>query len=790
MVPDLFSARKPMRNCRTAAALSTCLLAAASCSRPVTSFSETAARAHVDMLAGVIGSRPTGTDANRRAREYIVAELRRTGFDVRIQQADAFRPEIGQTARVSNIIAVKAGSRRDAVALVSHYDSPPESPGAADAGLGVAVCLEAGRVLAARARPAYTLVVAVTDAEELGMMGAAALVRDPVVQQVRACLNLEAVGSAGPSLLFETGPGNAWLVKAWARSAPLPAGASYATEIYKRLPNDTDFTILKRAGIPGLNFAPIGNSYIYHTARDTPGNLQAATLCQTGENTVAIVEALDRVDITERSPESAAFVDIRGVGALAFGPRAGVALAILALAAGVFAWVRLLVDVRRKFGLLRWFVTALWALAGLAVAVGAMLGASTLLRAARGVYHPWYAHPDRFFVLLTAAGVAAVWLPIQACRILPDRLRGRSNPLLVWSLTLPLWIALTAAAQRFAPGAAPLGVIPLLAAGILLTVTPLHRDRVVRAASLLILAVTAGLWLETSLDLLHFAVPVFGRLPIVTPPFVFPALMAVAGAWLVPPIVAAMAGVARGRGRGAIVAAALLSVTVLAFLWSLAAPAYTFERPEQRSATYVHDLPGRRAFWVVGGHEPLERTQSVMSQVPWSSVDRGLPTSYPIDVRAPFVAMREAEEAVPPPAAVHGALRRTVDGIEVEVRVVPREPLFAVVFGMPAGVSPVETNLPGIVRQGRWRAVFAAPPPDGASFRARFRANELSAVRTLRVLVVTAGLPGGSGWQKLPAWLPVERAAWSARSVFIVPVELRDEGPVAIHRLERVRAAR
>lgn len=59
-----------------------------------------------------------------------------------------------------------------------------------------------------------------------------------------------------------------------------------------------------------------------------------------------------------------------------------------------------------------------------------------------------------------------------------------------------------------------------------------------------------------------------------------------------------------------------------------------------------------------------------------------------------------------------------------------------------------------------------------------------------RVLVMTAGLPSGSGWQKLPAWLPVERVAWSARSVFIVPVELRDEEPVAIRRLKRVRAAR
>lgn len=759
-----------------AATLGACVLASAACSKPASRFSETAARAHVEMLAGVIGSRAAGTDANRRAREYVVSELQRSGFDVRVQQADAVRPEIGRTARVSNIIAVKPGTRPDAIALVSHYDSPPESPGAADDGLGVAVCLEAGRVLAARSHPVHTLVVAVTDAEELGMMGAAALVRDPVIRQVRAYLNFEAVGSGGPSLLFETGPGNVWLVNAWARFAPLPAGASYATEIYKRLPNDTDFTILKRAGIPGLNFAPIGNSYVYHTSRDTPGNLQADTLRQTAENAIAIVEALDRIDITKRSSDAGSFVYVRGVGALTFGAHEGAALAILALVAGVVAWVRLMVAVRRRFGLARWALTALWALVGLLAVAGAMVGASALLRAAREVYQPWYAHPDRFFALLASSGCATVWLLVQAGRFLPGPLRGRGDPLLTWSLTLPVWVALAAAAERFAPGAAPLASIPLLAAGVLLVVAPLGRGLVIRATSLSVLVVTAALWLETTFDLLHFAVPVFGRLPIVVPPFVFPALVVVAGIWLAPPAVATFSGAARGGRRGAIAAISLLGVTVLTFLWSLAAAAYTFERPEHRSAAYVNDLPRKHAFWVVGGNEPPgRRLWGALAEPPWYPVESRLPASYPIEVQGPFLRAREAGEAVALPAVVRGTVRSADDGIDVEVTAVPRRPLLAVVFGMPAGVTPVQANLPGVVRQGRWSAAFLAPPPEGVSLRARIRTADLVAARTLRVLVVAAGLPGGSGWQELPAWLPAERTAWTARSVFIVPVEFRDE---------------
>ncbi len=72
----------------------------------------------------------------------------------------------------------------------------------------------------------------------------------------------------------------------WAQRAPHPRGGSFALEIYKRLPSDTDFSILKRQEIPGLNFAPVGDSYAYHTARDTPDRLSQATIRDTGENIV------------------------------------------------------------------------------------------------------------------------------------------------------------------------------------------------------------------------------------------------------------------------------------------------------------------------------------------------------------------------------------------------------------------------------------------------------------------------------------------------------------------------
>src|SRR5215831_14728853 len=112
------------------------------CGRQPARFSLENTRAHVQMLAGTIGSRPIGTPENERARQYIVDQLRLYGFDVRVQETDARRPEFGRTAHVNNIIATKRGSEPHAFALVSHYDSAPEAPGAADDAQGVAVSLE------------------------------------------------------------------------------------------------------------------------------------------------------------------------------------------------------------------------------------------------------------------------------------------------------------------------------------------------------------------------------------------------------------------------------------------------------------------------------------------------------------------------------------------------------------------------------------------------------------------------------------------------------------------------
>jgi len=743
------------------------VLASAGCSRPPGLFSEPNARAHVGMLAGTIGSRPIGTPANARARAYVADQLRLFGFEVRVQETDARRASIGLTARVANIIAVRSGRRPEAIGIVSHYDSVPAGPGAADDALGVGVSLEAARVLAARADRNWTLMVLVTDGEEAGLMGAAALITDrEVTSRLQAYVNLEAIGSAGAPVLFETGPGNGWLVGPWARSAPGPRGASFGIEIYRRLPNDTDFSILKRHGIPGLNFAATDDSYAYHTTRDTPERLASSTIRRTGEQVVSIVTALDAVDVTTRSASDRTFFDIMGKSALSYSPAVGIAIALLALPLGIVAWVRVVGAAIRVEGLLRWLLTAFWTLAGSAAVIAAMVGATWALRLAREVYHPWYARPGRLFLLLLAVGITVSWSSARLGQWLPKRAHGLRHPLVAWSLALPVWIAIAAAMLSLAPGAAYLWLLPLFSAGLLLSILPVSNGAAVRAASAVVFIVTSALWLRQTIDLLHFMVAIFGRLPIVTPAFVYAAVMAAAGLMLVPPLVATITKVRPFVRPSLETALCLLAVAGTAGFAYLA-PGYTHEEPLRRVARAVQVGDGP-ATWDVGSTEPgIDLAEGAPSG--WMAASTAPTASIPVRrLPHPFVFRSSLDSLGPAPISIAAlTVSPIAAGTELTVTVVPRLPGLAISFVLPDGVVPARSNLPGVPRLGRWTATYVAPTADGLVFRATFASPDAARLRDLHVVATAMGPADGSGWQP-PPWLPQSRTAWTAEASWIV----------------------
>lgn len=758
-----------MRLGKTALFLLT-LVILASCSRTPGLFSEQNARSHVQMLAGTIGSRPPGTEAHARARAYVIDQLRIFGYEVRLQETDARRPELGRTARVANIIGVLPGTRREAIGLLSHYDSRADTPGAGDNAFGVAVSLEAARMIAATADRQWTTYVLVTDAEEEGLMGAAALMSDPAVRDhLAAYINLESTGASGPSMLFETGPGNPWLIRPWARRAANPRGGSFAVEIYKRLPNDTDFSVLKRYEIPGLNFAIVGDSYAYHTARDTPDRLSSKALRETGENVVTIVTALQSSDITTRLPGDATYFDVGGTIAVTYGALGFWVTSMLALILGALAWVRVTRFLVVEEGAGRWILGLAWMLLALAVTVAAMIGAVWALREIRAVYHPWYARPDRLFLMITAIGAASAWMMARAGRWIPSRARGVRHPAVAWTYTLPVWILLALAMTWLAPGAAYLWTLPLLAAGIALLIAPTRSEAAVRAASVVILAAAATLWMRDTIDLLRFMVAVLGRLPFITPVYAYPALIAAAGLMIVPPFFAAAASPAPLLRPSLVTGLALAAVAVTSIsAWM--APAYTYEQPLRRYARVIQEPGAANSVWQVGSLEPgLDLGEGApggwttslpeITTIPWGRISQ------------PFVFSTMAAPLGPAPVSIGGysaVPTEGANGTSLRVTVLPREPSASISFVLPAGIVPARSSLPGVLRAGRWTATFVAPPPDGIAWEATFAGTTPRQLAGLRVAATTSGLPGGTGWQRLPAWLPQDRMVWTTWATWVL----------------------
>src|SRR5919112_5828262 len=202
-------------------------------------FSAERAFSHVEQIAE--RPHPVGSPANAEVRAYLVGQLEDLGPRPTVQQATSARTMEGTAsiARVHNIHArIPGSSPTGHVVLVAHYDSVPRGPGAADDGAGVAAILEIARAITSGSPPRNDIDVVLTDAEEPGLLGAQAFVDAGRLNPQRSVvLNLEARGTSGPAIMFESSSHNASIIPALA-NAQRPIGASGWEACYQLLPND------------------------------------------------------------------------------------------------------------------------------------------------------------------------------------------------------------------------------------------------------------------------------------------------------------------------------------------------------------------------------------------------------------------------------------------------------------------------------------------------------------------------------------------------------------------------
>ena len=314
---------------------------------PDSLFSSGRAMAHLVRIASE--ARPPGSPAHARVRDYLLEELRALGHEPAVQTSTSFLAGSTPTraATVRNVLARIPGTEPGgrAALITAHYDGREISLGAGDDGSGVVAILEALRALGTRGPLRNDLIVLLTDGEELGLLGARAFVDEhPWMDDVAVVLSFEMRGGGGPSMMFETGDNNGWVIEALRQADPYPSANSVGHEIYRRMPNDTDFTPFKEAGRQGLNFAGVGQPHVYHQVYDSPGNLSEATVQHHGEHALAMLRHFGNADLTSVDAPDVSYISIPFLGLVTYG-----ALWIWVLgAAAVVAWVLVFAVGRRR----------------------------------------------------------------------------------------------------------------------------------------------------------------------------------------------------------------------------------------------------------------------------------------------------------------------------------------------------------------------------------------------------------------------------------------------------------
>lgn len=563
---------------------------------PATTFSGLRARAELERLLHEERPHPVGTPANAVVRKRIITRLEELGYEPQVQTS--LQCGYAICASVRNVVAALEGKRpaQPAVLLAVHYDSVGAGPGASDDGAGVAATLEIARALKAMSQTERNILLLLDDGEEAGLLGARAFMNEhPYSAHVSEVINLEARGSSGPSLMFETSRDNLPLVRLMSEKLDRPFTTSLHQAVYERLPNDTDFTIFKEWGVVGYNFGFIDGVAHYHTALDDLSHTSNASLQHHGDNALVLVHALaNRTAIGPRKIEAADAVaevkpaeESRGDDAIWFDvlgytvvwwpiswaqPIAFVGLLLMTLLA-----VRVLREHRQP--------AALAAAAGgvvLVPLVAAVIGyvAVSITQGLSGSAEPWYGYPFPTVVAMWAAAASGVML---AAALLSRRGHIATRYLGVWGMWLLAGIATTA----LVPDASYLFVVPAVVAALVGLATWMwRRDSDARRTQLWALvpcAVAALLWLPVVLGL-ESAVTLRAH----------PAITGAGGLLFATAL--PLLSQSQRRWHGLLLA---LSTLVPAVVVALVLPTYSAQRPQRVSISYFQRLEDADAKWLV-----------------------------------------------------------------------------------------------------------------------------------------------------------------------------------------------
>ncbi len=703
-------------------------------------FSAYRARAELETLVGDGVAHPIGSTANARLRDAILLQLSQLGYETEVQSGFVCN-KVAVCAIPSNIIARLhrdgAQSSDHAVLLAAHYDSVPAGPGASDDAAGVATILQIAQILKTIPPTRHPIVLLVSDGEEAGLLGATLFVRDhPLAKTIDAAVNLEARGSSGASLMFETGSANSWLMSLYRSAIARPITDSVFYVAYKTLQNDTDFSVFKSAGWQGFNFAYIGDVRHYHTPLDNVAHADVRSVQHQGDNALASVLALANSDAGSAPRGDAVYFDLFARALIKWPARDSVIAAVAILASLLLETSLLRRHGRVNIRQISWGcigVIASLTMAG-AAGIATWLALVELGKVPPLGQYSWIAHPAWMNMVCAAlaAGAAAgnsVWLAKRA---------GFWG---FWAAAVLLTAASALLQAALRPG---LCFVSLLSAGTaVIAVVPALRARAAGESCWRAdIAALAPAWVLFAL-MLPLASLLYGAIGSIAWPI--DTLLFSLGAMLLLPLLAA--ATARLR-RGIVLVSTALSFIGVTF--TLLLPAYSQASPQRLNFAYVLDQDSHSAFWVAQP-DSMKLPAALAQAAAFEKTPRPL---YPGSGIRGFYAIAPWSSLPAPQLTLRAAIRQADGSTRYELHLhSPRgAPEIEVAFPSVADVREIilagasgEQHVPLSAAQDGMTRLHVVGLPQGLDFAVNVHGGSLEA----RLVDRSYTLPGGEFLQRL-----------------------------------------
>ena len=664
-------------------------------------FSSARAMKHLEAIAK--SPHPIGSASHAEVRDYILGNLRELGLSPTVQKVPVVSQKPGSAivaGTVENIVAKLDGTNNhQAIMLVSHYDSVPNSFGASDDGFGVSVMLETLRAIKTRGQLRNDVIFLFSDGEEIGLLGAKAFMEEhPWARNVGLVLNFDARGNSGPVIMFETSPNNQDLIYEFAKAVPRPVATSLSSEIYQRLPNSTDLTVFKEAGLPGLNFAYIKGLNHHHSYMDSVREVDESSIQHGGSYALALTSHFGNLASIGQRRGNAVYFDLLGRAFFSYSERWVLPLFLLVT---VLIAATAIIGFKRRRLTIGGVGLGFVAFAG--TVVTAWLAGAGLWRLIQKIYgdRTWVLQNNSYHSEFYLVSFVALTLALASTLYLLLFKRVSSSNLTMGAL-LGLFV-LSVPVHWFVPGASYLFVWSLVFSTIALATTFISRNQdasIKQTIVFLVCAIPGVLLFVPVIYLVYTALTLasagilMAMLALLLATLVpHLRLMATSRTWLVPTL-------------SVVASAAFFTAGILT-------PVYRQDQPKSNNIFYALNADSGKAFWASMDQRPDEWTSQFLSRQP----ERGPMFGY-IPLRYEFFLKAAAPEiSVPAPQIALVSETKTDDGRTIKVRVTSPRQAPAISLFSDSGMDIVSAeiggkNFPNVAGE-RWALNYFALPQDG-----------------------------------------------------------------------------